>query len=166
MGLFGFIGKAIKGVAKVAVGAAKLGLGSGLIPGGGLAGKALGVLLGAKRPMGGGMSKLPLARSPVLMRGHAPSSRPGVGGWERASPQILRRSPVMPGGAIATPGGMRASSGGAPPTSYAGSSSRAAPGARRCKPGKRRAVGKGKRKKARRLKFGSPAWRKKYMKRR
>lgn len=119
MGLFGFIGKAIKGVAKIAVGAAKLGLGAGLIPGGGLAGKALGTLLGAKRLGGSMAAKLPIARSPVLMRGHAPTSR--VGTWERASPQVLRRSPVMPGGSIATPGGVRASLGGAPPTTYAGS---------------------------------------------
>jgi hypothetical protein len=166
VGLFSFVGKAIKGVgkivggvAKVAVGAAKL----GLIPGGGILGGIAGRLLAAKQPMSSTAVKMSM-RSPQIMRGNATQAgtfnqyrTPSYG--VRPPPAVLRLSPVMPGGAVATPSGMVAR--GAAPAAYAGSSR--APTKRRRTAKKKRAT-TGKKRRARKLKFGSPAWRKKYMK--
>lgn len=157
MGLFSFVGKALKGISKVA----------GVIPGvGGTVSKITGFaggLLDHKRSM----SK-PMMRDPRLARGNVTQSGYGVG----YTPQVLRMTPILPGGAISTPGGIRPSSGGVPPKSFGGGSrSRggrlrgmtAATGRRKRSSGATKRSGK---RGGRRLKFGSPAWRAKYMKRR
>jgi len=166
MGLFSFIGKALKGVSKVA----------GFIPGiGGTISKitgGIGGLLDHKRPMSN-----PRLGNPMAARGKVVSSRL----WTATK---IRASPVMPGGAIATTRGIMTASSAAPPESFGARFSRTV--ARRARSAdpygdevraqrkygrKRRAktrVSKSVKRKGagRRLKFGSPAWRKKYMKRR
>ena len=164
MGLFSFVGKAIKGVAKVVGGVAKVAGGLGLIPGGGLIGKAAGILLQQKQPMSSTATKIQL-RDPRVMRGNI--AQGGYAGQIRQTygvrppPAILRASPVMPGGAVATTRGIVARSA-SPPASFAGVSSGSS-----SKPRKRRkATSTGKKRRTRsgrKLKFGSPAWRKKYL---
>lgn len=164
MGLFSFIGKAVKGVAKIATGALKVGGALGILPGGGLIGKVAGTLLGAKQPMSTTALKFAV-RSPTVMRGNATQS--GAGAWRtptfgyRPPPAVLRLSPVMPGGAVATPSGIAPRSA-SPPAAYTGGYGGPS------KPKKRRKTTAKKRRRSsgRKLKFGSPAWRKKYMKRR
>lgn len=160
MGLFSFIGKALKGVSKVA----------GFIPGvGGTISKVTGTvggLLDHKKPM-----NKPMLRDPRLARGNAVQS-----GWGVAmTPQVLRGTPIMPGGAISTPSGIVPSRGGAPPLSYAGGSRsrggalRGMTGAtrrRKKRSSARRASGRKRSTSGRRLKFGSAAWRARYMKKR
>lgn len=169
MGLFGFLGKAVKGigkavgtVAKVGVGVAKFGLTSGLlpIPGGGLAGRLAGTLLNAKRPMSTTAQKFPL---PVnVLRGKTPTLMRAAGGVLTSSvPRLQSASPVLPGGAIATRGGPVPQSGATPPLSYAGGGSSITK--RRRRKSSRARSGKKRSGRKRRLKFGSPAWRKKYL---
>lgn len=154
MGLFSFVGKALKGVAKVA----------GFIPGiGGTISKVAGTvgnLLDAKKSMGTTQAKLKQA---VLLRGN-PNPLRGkstmTGGWLGAS--VLRSTPIMPGGAVSTPQGIMASGGGAPPVSFGGA--RSSSSGRKRKSSRKRSTPR-KRRKAK-LKFGSPAWRKKYMRKR
>ena len=72
MGLFSFVGKAVKGVAHIVGGVAKIGVGalkSGLVPLplGGAAGKILGGLIHAKAPMG--HTQLKLSIPPLVLRG-------------------------------------------------------------------------------------------------
>jgi len=131
MGLFGFIGKAVKavgkvvgGVAKVGLGVAKLGLSSGLlpIPGGGVVGRALGAILQAKaKPRSTPLIKTVAAMGvgAAGMRGHTATY---AGPVSRTPPPVLRRSPVMPGGAVATKAGVapRPASGN-PPAAWTGS---------------------------------------------
>jgi hypothetical protein len=167
MGFFSFIGKAAKSIAHVVGGvarvAAPLALGGPL---GGLAGGVLGHLLHSKSPMSSGPLKINVGgRSIPILRGKTPN--PMI----RSSAAVLRQTPMMPGGSIATPQGIMASGGGLPPATYGGrktsgglgkkkrrsSSSRSSS---RSRSGKKRTSG------GRKLKFGSPAWRKKYMKRR
>lgn len=169
MGLFGFIGKAVKGIGKVVGGAVKVGLGAaslaskfGLpIPGGGLVGKLAGTLLAAKRPMSS-PKLLSSTTAPTLMRAKSVMSptllRPGTRAVSTTRLQQL--SPVLPGGAIATRSGPIAATG-APPISYSGSSS-SSPKKKRRKSSRSRSTRKRTARK-RRLKFGSPAWRKKYL---
>lgn len=170
MGLFGFIGKAVKGVAKgigkvakVGVGVAKFGLTSGLlpIPGGGLVGKVAGTLLQAKRPMSTTAQKFPIPIS--VLRAKTPSTTMRAGGriLSASVPRLQQMSPVLPGGAIATRSGPVAATGAAPPLNFSGSAPvkrkrKKRSSSRRRSSAKRRG---GKRK----LKFGSPAWRKKYL---
>jgi hypothetical protein len=149
MGLFSALGKALKGVSKVA----------GFIPGvGGVVGKVAGVVgnvLDSKRPMSTTGLKTEVlmrttgGRRPTILRGT--SSMTG-GGLTAA---VLRSTPIMPGGAWSGPTGIVASNGAAaPPKEFGGSSSRRRPAKRRAKAKRRRKA---------RLKFGSPAWRKKYL---
>jgi hypothetical protein len=166
VGLFSFLGKAVKGVAHLVGGVAKiaapLALGGPL---GGLAGGALGHLLHSKSPMSGTPMKINVAgqRSIPILRGHV--ERP-VG---LSSARVLRASPVMPGGGVATAQGIMAPGGGLPPATYGGRSggggkrkrrSAASRASSRKRSGKKRTSG------GRKLKFGSPAWRKKYMRKR
>lgn len=165
MGLFGSIGKAlggaVKGIGKVAGFALKSGLVP--LPFGGTAGKLVGALLHSKAPMG--HSQLKLSIPPLVARGK--TLRPVVKIGSTSTPTItaLRKSPVMPGGAIATRTGVasRPLSGAAPLGTVAGGTKR-----RRRKTGastrrRSRSSSGTKRKRSRRLKFGSPAWRKKYL---
>jgi hypothetical protein len=163
VGFFSFIGKALGTVAKVA---------SSVIPGGGIVKQVAGLaghLLQHKAPMSATPQKIHIAHtlgSPTLRA--QPRYIPRT---VSMSPPVLRASPVMPGGSFATPQGIMAPGGGLPPATYGGS--RASGGGRKRK--RRSASSRrssharsGKRRKSggRKLKFGSPAWRKKYMKRR
>lgn len=160
MGLFSFVGKALKGISKVA----------GVIPGvGGTISKVTGFaggLLDHKKSM----SK-PMMRDPRLARGNVTQSGYGVG----YTPQVLRGTPILPGGAISTPGGIRPPNGKAPPLSFAGGSARRGGGLRGMTAAARRRRGSSSAKRSssrkrgtsgRRLKFGSAAWRARYMKKR
>jgi len=168
MGLFGFIGKAVKGIGKVVGGAVKVGLGAaklagglGLIPGGGLIGKLAGGLLAAKRPMSSPTlmqaQRLPIpilrAKTPVATVGFRP-------GGTMVTTRAQQLSPVLPGGAIATRSGPVAASG-TPPATFSGSVSK--PRKRRKAKRSRARSSTKRRRSGRKLKFGSPAWRKKYL---
>lgn len=158
MGLFSFIGKAVKAVAGTAL---------GFIPGGGVAKSLLGVaghLLAHKQPMASTGTKLSVAHSygvPTLRA----QPRPAIPGAGYYTPAVLRASPVMPGGGVASPQGIMAPGGGVPPASYGKSGgggkrkrrSSSSRSSSRKRSGKKRGSG------GRKLKFGSPAWRKKYM---
>lgn len=163
MGLFSFIGKAVKGIAGVAL---------GVVPGGGFAKTALGLagsLLAHKAS--GPMQSTPLkirvaqAYNPNVLRGR-PMAVPIRPGGVVASPPVLRASPVMPGGAVATSQGIMAPGGGVPPATFSSRSSgtkrkrrsSASRKSSRARSSKKRSSG------GRKLKFGSPAWRKKYLK--
>lgn len=179
MGLFSFIGKAVGAIGKVVGGVAKVA--APFLPGplGGVA-KVVGSVLQVKH---GASPKVITGGNPYIMRGRsapqAQMDRYRTPNGIRAPVGVLRASPVMPGGGVATPQGIMASGGGVPPTTYAGQ-----PGAlwrqaggmastlsrrgsksktKSSRPRKSRAPSK-KRTAKRRLKFGSPAWRKKYMK--
>ncbi len=156
MGLFGFVGKLLGGAVKVAanlatgnpLGAIKSGLGT-----------VASILPHKGGPTSTTVAKINvLGRLPVsIARGNGTQSTPGI-----MTAVQRRASPVLPGGAIATTRGPVAATSATPPTRYGGSrtgkrksSSRSS--SRRASSRKRSGGG-------RRLKFGSPAWRKKYMK--
>lgn len=170
MGLFSFIGRAVKGVAKIAGGALKLGGALGLIPGGSLVGKLAGSILSAKQPMSTSQQKIQvLARfNPGVLRGKN-MSVPIARATPYPGPQILQRSPVLPGGAVATLAGPVAASG-TPPAQFGGARASGAKKKRKRRSASSRrsstARSSKKRSGGRKLKFGSPAWRKKYMKKR
>lgn len=163
MGLFSFVGKALKGISKVA----------GFIPGiGGTVSKITGTvgnLLDHKAPMSTTTAKLSAisrygggagAQGVVYMRGNAPQGAAGA----LNQPQVLRASPVLPGGAVATASGPmgKASS---PPRTYGGK--RTSSKRRKSTTRTKRKGGTTKRRKGtRKLKFGSAAYRKKYLKHR
>lgn len=169
MGLFSFIGKAAKGIAHVIGGVAKtavkvgsIGLRAGLLPVPG--GSFLGALLGAKgSPMTTTAGKLgSIARLGVTGIRAQSTVRPSV---SVPGPSVLRLSPVLPGGAVATSRGPTARSTGVPPATFGGGKI-SKPGRRRKSSSSRRSSGKRtgrKRSTGRKLKFGSPAWRKKYL---
>lgn len=152
MGLFSFVGKALKGISKVA----------SFVPGvGGIVGKVAGIaggLLDSKQPMSTTASKM---RQAALMRPGSQSfllraKSPMSGGLANAS--VLRSTPIMPGGAVSTPAGIMAPGGGVPPMAFGGGSASSS----RRSPRRRKATSARKRRKAK-LKFGSAAWRKKYL---
>lgn len=170
MGLFGFLGKAVKGIGKAVGGAVKLGVGvakfgltSGLlpIPGGGLAGRIAGTLLQAKRPMSTTAQKFPLPIN--VMRGKSGPTLSRAAGailTRMSTPRVQSASPVLPGGAIATRSGPVPQQA-IPPLTYSGGGGGTSKRRRKSSSRKRtsRKRGRGRRK----LKFGSPAWRKKYL---
>lgn len=167
MGLFGSIfkgiGKAVGGIAKIGVGALR----SGLIPLplGGVAGGILGrALLHSKSPMG--QNQLKLQIPPLTVRGKTLRPVVKIGGTAIPTLTALRRSPVMPGGAVATRTGVasRPLTAAAPLGTTGGGTKRKrrrkASASTRSR--SRKSYGT-KRRRSRRLKFGSPAWRKKYL---
>jgi hypothetical protein len=167
VGLFSFVGKAVKGIGKVVGGVVKVGLGAAKLAGslglGGPLGSIASKLLSSKSPMSHAV-KIATALQPqgtVRMRGNVTQSGFGHFGTYRGAfpgPQVLRMSPVLPGGAVATAGGPAAASSSVPPTSYGG---------RRATTKRKRTTKRTtKRRSGRKLKFGSPAWRKKYLKKR
>jgi hypothetical protein len=171
MGFFGFLKKAAGAVFSVAKVAAPLALGGPL---GALASKAggsiLGSLLHSKSPMSSGPLKLNVLGkfSVPIVRGQSPAhALPGG----ILTARDRRASPVMPGGGIATSAGIMAPGGGLPPATF-GASKGSGGGLRRkrrsssSRRSSRLRSGAKRRRGGRRLKFGSPAWRKKYMKRR
>lgn len=117
MGLFSFVGKAIKGIGKVAGTALKVAGAAGKlgipIPGAGLAGK-LAQLVAAKRPM-----TAPAQMIPPILQGSR-KKLTDVAAWDgQWSAPVLRASPVMPGGAVATASGM-APAQAVPPRAFGG----------------------------------------------
>jgi hypothetical protein len=171
MGLFSFIGKALGTVAHALPGIGQVydvasGIGSLLSHKQGTAGTTTGGKIAV-------LGKFPTAvsrgnPSSVLMnrvltrRGNMTQSQAPT----YVPRQVLSETPTMPGGGIATARGIVPQDSGTPPASFGGSGAR---GARTRK--KRRSSGGSarssrKRSSGRKLKFGSPAWRKKYMKKR
>ena len=150
MGFFSFVGKALKAVSKVA----------GFIPGvGGTISKVTGIagnLLDHKAPMAGTQLKMRVF-NPVILRGNDPSA--GTGSLMTA--QGMRSSPVLPGGAVATrrgPVSRKAN----PPRTFGGLGGKRK--ATRSQASARRKARKtGPRRTTRKLKFGSKAYRKKYL---
>lgn len=170
MGLFGSIGRALGGAVKGLTKVASFGLKSGLvpIPFGGTAGRLVGGLLHAKAP--GGHTALKLRIPTLVLRGKSPSMRPvTVAGKRMPTATQLRRSPVMPGGAVATRSGTAnrppvapMSLGGAASSLLGGKRKRRRKHGTSTRSRSRKSYGR-KRGARRRLKFGSPAWRKKYL---
>lgn len=170
MGFFSFIGKAVKSVAhvvgSVAKVAAPLALGGPLgAVAGKLGGSLLGSVLHSKSPMSATPLKINILGSnrsiPILRAKN--STAAGV-----STPRIAAASPVMPGGSVATPQGIMAPGGGLPPASYGGRATGKSKRKRRSSSSRRssRARSSSKRKRGsgkRRLKFGSAAYRKKYL---
>lgn len=77
--------------------------------------------------------------------------------------QVLKASPVMPGGAVSTPGGM-APPMATPPAQFGGG--RLSGVVKRRRATKKKRAASSTRRRGRKLKFGSPAWRAKYLKKR
>lgn len=175
MGLFGFIGKALGAVAHAIPGVGQVydvatGIGSLLSHKQGMSGTTTGGKFAV-------LGRMP----PSVSRGRAPSS-PSYHGLRIQLPQrgngtqsqvyvprqVFSESPTMPGGGVATPGGIMPASGPVPPASFGGRGGGGG-GHRRRK--KRSSAGSSRKRKGRKggggrkLKFGSPAWRKKYMRR-
>jgi hypothetical protein len=170
VGIFGSIGRALGGAVKGLTKVATFGLKSGLlpIPFGGTAGRLVGGLLHAKAP--GGHSALKLRLPTITLRAKSASMRPITAGAVRIPTATqLRRSPVMPGGAVATRGGVANRPAVAPMSLGGAGSSRSGGTTRRRKKRSASTARRSRRSSARRrtgrrkLKFGSPAWRKKYL---
>jgi hypothetical protein len=171
VGFFGFLKKAAGAVFSVAKTVAPLALGGPL---GAVAGKFGGSLLGSvlhsKSPMSTGPLKLNILgtnRSIPVLRG---KTNPYLGRTDSATstPRIAAASPVMPGGSFATPQGIMAPGGGLPPATYGGSRTSGPKRKRRSSSSRRssRARSSARRRggrKGRKLKFGSAAYRKKYL---
>lgn len=96
--------------------------------------------------------------------------QPGASGPLPSTADVLSSSPTMPGGAWATPDGVQPASSRLPPLWFGGNApaggKRKTTKRRKAKrTGKRKASGKAKRKRGgKKLAFGSPAWRRKYLK--
>jgi hypothetical protein len=151
VGLFSFVGKALKGISKVA----------GFIPGiGGTISKvtgAVGGLLDHKKPMASPVLKAAGSGwNPMVMRGN--STQAGSGSLLTA--QGMRSSPVLPGGAVATSSGP-APKMASPPRTFGG---RSGTTRRKAKAKTRKKSTSTRRRTTRKLKFGSKAYRKKYLK--
>lgn len=170
MGLFSFLGKAVKAVAGTAL---------GFLPGGGVVKQAAGIvghLLHAKQPMASTGLKHTVATAYTVPTLRAQPRLPPMSVFKKPMspgyappPAILRASPVMPGGSIATSAGIMAPGGGVPPATFGGKSSGGRKRKRRsssARKSSRARSGKKRRSGGRKLKFGSPAWRKKYMRKR
>lgn len=167
MGLFGSIGKALGGAFKGVTKVAGFALKSGLVPlpFGGTAGKLVGALLHSKAPMG--HTQLKLSIPPLVARGKTLRPVVKIGSSSVPTLTALRKSPILPGGAVATRTGVapRPLSGAAPAGLSAGGGTKR----KRRRKGsastrrKSRSSSGTKRRRSRRLKFGSPAWRKKYL---
>lgn len=176
MGFFSFVGKALKsvvGVAKIVaplaiggpIGAAAGALAGGTIFGKGKVGSRLNLLsnqlLSSKSPMSTSPLKINVlgsSRSIPILRAKAAVSP--------STARVASNSPVMPGGSIATAQGIMAPGGGVPPSHYGGSRSSGKRRKRRSTSSRRSSRARSSRKRRggkRRLKFGSPAYRKKYL---
>lgn len=144
MGLFSFIGKAAKAVGKLVGGP----VGGALRLGGGLLDHKGGITAHTAVKMGT-MGYRPQI---FIARAKSPSS---------TTASVLRESPVLPGGAIATRSGTMPQNSETPPRSFSGSGG--ATGRKRRKPSRIASGGsKRRRSSGRKLKFGSPAWQAKY----
>lgn len=155
MGLFSFIGKAAKAVGGLIGGP----VGGALKFGGGLLDHKSGGPSGAKV---NAIGRLP----PMIIRAKAPmptsstTVRPGGVSGSYYPRQVFSSTPTMPGGAVATPSGVVPAVSPTPPMQYAGSGTRT----KRSAPRRKKASSRKTTKRKTKLKFGSPAWRKKYMK--
>jgi hypothetical protein len=149
MGFFSFLGKALKTVSKVA----------GFIPGvGGTISKVTGTvgnLLDHKAPMATTQLKMRV-NNPVILR----AADPAMGSGSLMTAAGMRSSPVLPGGAVATRSGPVARKAN-PPRTFGGSGGKST--RRRTSSRKAKARKTGPRRTTRKLKFGSAAYRKKYL---
>lgn len=170
MGLFSFVGKAVGGLVKTVGGLAVGALKSGLVPLpiGGVAGRLLGGLLHAKAPMG--HTQLKLRIPPLVLRGKTLRPVVKIGTANHVTATALRKSPVLPGGAIASRAGVAPRPLGLQAGGFQTASGKPKRKRRRRRSGssssssRRSYRSSGKRHSRRRkLKFGSPAWRKKYL---
>lgn len=160
-----FSGSGWRKFKKVVGGVAKVGL--SVIPGvGGVAGGLAGKLLNAKK-LAGAANIIDKAKTGGKIFNIAK-------GEFRSTSQVLRMSPVMPGGSVATPYGVAPAPDGAfPPGYYGGGLSgfvkpkrrkpRKAATKRRTSSTRKRTASRKRVSSGRRLTFGSPAWRKKYL---
>lgn len=159
-----FSGSGWKKFKKVVGGVAKLGL--SVIPGvGGVAASAASKLLNAKK-LAGAANIIDKAKTVGKFANIA------KGGF-RSTGHVLKMSPVMPGGAVATPYGPQvAPENGFPPGYYGGGLSgflkpkRRKPrkaGVKKRVTARKRTSSKKRTSSGRRLVFGSPAWRKKFL---
>lgn len=155
-----FSGSGWKKFKKVVGGVVKVGL--SVIPGvGGVAGGLAGKLLNAKK-LAGASAIIDKAKTGGKIFNIAK-------GQFRSTAQVLRASPVMPGGSVATPYGPQSAPEGAfPPGYYGGGLSGFVKPKRRkprkkAKPALRKRVTTRRKSTGRKLKFGSQAWRKKYL---
>lgn len=140
MSIFKKIGKAIGKIAKGALPVLKLGV--GFVPG---VGSVASAVLNSKL-------------------GKLGSKAVRVGERMNSTMRMMKQSPVLPGGAVATPSGAVASSGN-PPAQYAGSGGGGGHLRKRRKTRKRTTRTKSYRRKSRgrKLKFGSAAYRRKFL---
>lgn len=152
MGLFSTLGKIVGGVVSLVPGVGSLV--------GGIIAKG-GQLLDAKKSMSRVMP-MPVAVRDAsrMIRGQSFS---GLGSTAfpvlRSSTAIMRASPVLPGGAVAGRFGPQAQSS-ALPASFGGERGQKR---RHAKRSRRRATAAKRRAPRKKLRFGSPAWRKKYL---
>jgi hypothetical protein len=155
MGLFSTLGKIVGGVVSLVPGVGSLV--------GGIIAKG-GQLLDAKKSMNR-VAPLPVA---VRDASRLISSMGSTGFGMNAMPVLrtsmakMRASPVLPGGAVAGRFGPQAQTGSALPASFGGTGSQKR---RHAKRSRRRATAAKRRAPRKKLRFGSPAWRKKYMRR-
>jgi hypothetical protein len=152
-------------VGSVAKVAAPLALGGPL---GAVAGKLGGSLLGSVLHSKSPMSSTPLKINILGTNRSIPILRAKNGTAAVSTPRIAAASPVMPGGSVATPLGIMAPGGGVPPASYGGRATGKSKRKRRSSSSRRssRARSSSKRRRGsgkRKLKFGSAAYRKKYL---
>lgn len=160
MGLFSFIGKAAKAVGGLIGGpvGGVLKLGGGLLDH-----KAQSPISGVKYPTISSMGTQAARGKPS---GATPTFFPTrYGNTTQAMPtprQVLSESPVLPGGAVATRSGPTPQTSAVPPRSFGGSG-RGHSGKRTKRSATHSAGTRKKRGSGRKLKFGSPAWRAKYL---
>lgn len=159
-----FSGSGWKKFKKAIGGVAKIGL--SVIPGvGGAVGGVAAKLLNSKK-LAGASNIIDKAKTGGKLFNIAK-------GQFRSTAQVLRMSPVMPGGSVATPYGVAPAPEGAYPPGYYGGGLSGFVKPKRRKPRKagvkkrvtsrRRTSSKKRTSSGRKLTFGSPAWRKKYL---
>jgi hypothetical protein len=162
MGLFSFIGKAAKAIGGLVGGpvGGVLKLGGGLLAhkGGQTAHAKYSILANQQQAVSRGKGvPLPIqvfrrSVSPLMGSASVPVPR-----------QVYSETPTMPGGGVATSSGIVPQAQASPPQSFGGSG-RSASGKRSRSSTRRRPTSRPKKKTGRKLKFGSPAWRAKYLK--
>lgn len=159
-----FSGSGWRKFKKIVGSVAKVGL--SVIPGvGGAAAGIAGKLLNAKK-LAGAANIIDKAKTGSKILGLAKREF-------RSTAEVLRASPVMPGGGVATPYGVEPAAYGAYPPGYYGGGMSGFTRPKRRKPRKaatkrrsstsKRTSSKKRRSSGRKLVFGSPAWRKKYL---
>lgn len=89
--------------------------------------------------------------------------QPGASGPVPSTADVLSSTPLMPGGAWATPQGVQPAAGPVPPLWFGGNGTGGGGRRRKKSKSKARRATSSRKRSGRKLKFGSPAWRKKYL---